>query len=112
MFKYTDTVINGSDWSTNCFVDDDLLCLKGHFPTQSIFPAIAQLEMVIDFISEVTQSACIIKNASLLKFVQPILPKDIVKLVLDVKKQDVIVYIYVGNKLCTRGKLTFLNLVS
>lgn len=112
MFKYTDIVMRNSNWTGNCSVEDDLLCLKGHFPTQPILPAIAQVNMLIDFVSVVMESPCALESASVLKFILPILPKDTVKLELDIKACEVKFTMRVDNKLCSRGKITFRSLVS
>ena len=111
MFNYLDMKVEASSWIAHCIIDENLPCLQGHFPSKPILPAIAQLDMLIGFVSSVKQTACVIEKAPALKFVQPILPQDRVQLVLDVTNHDVQFTIKVDGKLCTRGKFSFRGLV-
>lgn len=111
MFDYLDEKVDGASWVAHCIVDENLPCLQGHFPNKPILPAIAQLDMLIGFVSSVKQAACVIEAAHALKFIQPILPQDRVQLILDVSNRDVKFTIDVDGKLCTRGKFSFGSLV-
>ena len=111
MFNYLDMKVESSSWVAHCIVDENLPCLQGHFPSKPILPAIAQLDMLIGFVSSVKQVECVIEKAPVLKFMQPILPQDRVELTLNVTNHEVQFTIDVDGKLCTRGKFSFGSLV-
>lgn len=111
MFEYGNIIVNGSEWRASCVIAENLSCLKGHFPTMPIVPAIAQLDMVMGLVSHVSQTRCVMNKASVLKFMGLIKPHDVASLVLKVNDLEVKFDIYVGDRLCTRGKFTFRQLV-
>lgn len=83
MFKFENIVSSQRDISADYTVNAGLACFDGHFPGQPIMPAAAQLQMVDELISSKDTWGCRIHKGTNFKFLQHIIPGDIITINLE-----------------------------
>ena len=87
----------------NILIPADHPCFEGHFPGYPIFPAVAQLDLVLEHLQTIMQRSltlCEIKKA---KFPAPILPGSCVDLALKVQDDTAFWKIFALDKIYSQG---------
>jgi len=83
-------------------------CFEGHFPTFSVFPAVAQLDCLLQAVSEYHQQGCEITGLPVSKFLQPVTPDTTLQIELTLKHEGCMDFkIKVLESMVTKGQLNY-----
>lgn len=81
-------------------------CFSGHFPGNPIFPAIAQLSLVVTAIEESCGVSVIVRGVSQAKFLKKILPNSRLDLTIEIEAGDRAQWTLTeGPEICSKGRL-------
>ena len=75
--------IFGNKVVLKCFIPDDLLYFKGHFPQMPVLPGVTQLHWAVSYANEFFRITSSINQITTIKFMKIILPKNIVFITLE-----------------------------
>lgn len=92
----------------NILIPADHPCFEGHFPGYPIFPAVAQLDLVLDQLQKVMQRSLTLSEIKRSKFPAPILPGMRVHLALKVEGSTVFWKIFSDDKTYSQGTVQVL----
>jgi 3-hydroxymyristoyl/3-hydroxydecanoyl-(acyl carrier protein) dehydratase len=92
----------------NILIPKDHPCFEGHFPGHPIFPAVAQLDLVLDHVQTIMERNLTISEIKKAKFPAPILPGTLVHLALKVQDHTVFWKIFVDDKTYSQGTIQVL----
>lgn len=69
------------------FLPPELSFFKGHFPEWPLLPAVAQLELALQYLSERLDDSLVFSGGRQMKFTRPLQPEDCVRLELELNAQ-------------------------
>ena len=93
------------------FTAEDILipaehpCFKGHFPGHPIFPAVAQIDLVLDQLQRFWNHPLTVLDVRKAKFPAPILPDTIVHISVKIQDDTVLWRIFGHDKTYSQGTL-------
>lgn len=87
----------------NILIPADHPCFEGHFPGHPIFPAVAQLDLVLDNLQRIMQRSLTLNEIKKAKFPAPILPDTRVHLSLKVEEDTAFWRIFMDDKTYSQG---------
>lgn len=83
-------------------------CFEGHFPTQPIFPAVAQLALLQQAITAYHQKECELIGLPVSKFLSPIVPNTSVMIELTLKDDSCMLFVVRSEQhTITKGRLRY-----
>ncbi len=92
----------------NILIPKDHPCFEGHFPGHPIFPAVAQLDLVLEHLQTIMERNLTISEIKRAKFPAPILPGTLVQLALNVQDHMVFWKIFADDKTYSQGTIQVL----
>lgn len=92
----------------NILIPPDHPCFEGHFPGHPIFPAVAQLDLVLDHLQRILDRSLTPGEIRKAKFPAPILPGTLVNLSLKVQDHTVFWKIFAMDKTYSQGTVQLL----
>jgi 3-hydroxyacyl-[acyl-carrier-protein] dehydratase len=87
------------------YLHADHPCFDGHFPGHKIFPAVAQLDLVLDLLSQALGRDFSISSIQKAKFPAPIAAANSVQIQIKWQTESLIWTIHSQNILCSTGTL-------
>ena len=98
-----------SDVFTQIFeVTADHPCFEGHFPSFPIFPAVGQIALLAETVSQLHGRACMIRSIPMAKFLKPVEPETDVVVELQLRDKDGADFVLRSTEgVVAKGKLTY-----
>ncbi|HET9240582.1 MAG TPA: hypothetical protein VFO10_25180 [Oligoflexus sp.] len=93
----------------NILIPADHPCFDGHFPGHPIFPAVAQLDLVLDHLQRILDQSLTLSEVRKAKFPAPILPGTRVHLSLKVQDHTAFWKIFADDKIYSQGMVQFIK---
>jgi 3-hydroxyacyl-[acyl-carrier-protein] dehydratase len=86
-------------------ITGDHPCFEGHFPGHPIFPAVAQIDLVLVLLQERWRQDLLIVEIRKAKFPAPLLPDAIVSISVKIQDRTVFWHMLGNGKTCSSGTL-------
>jgi 3-hydroxymyristoyl/3-hydroxydecanoyl-(acyl carrier protein) dehydratase len=80
-------------------------CFEGHFPQHPVFPAVAQIDLVLDHLQKIREQPPIVIAITKAKFPAPILPETSVHLHLKIEDSIVFWRIFSSHQTYSQGTI-------
>ncbi len=106
--SFTEISQDENSYQARLHIAVDHPCFDGHFPQYQIFPAVAQIDIVLDLLSLIFRRTCQVQAISKAKFTTPIFPGSTLVIKLsEITDHSACWALHQQETLCSSGKIVF-----